>query len=1373
MHFLKLSLSFLLIYIRITSAAQSYSVSVNQIGLDKGLMKREVYCLFEDRDGLIWTGNKDGLQRYDGKEFKSWNKNDVHGKIAHIIAVGQDDAGWLWLRNNDVKDFVFLHPYTNEIKTINERFGSSLPLTKSELAGIYFNYYRRNFFTDSKQRLYFAADQLRKIIRYSTEKGFEVKSFGKGEEEFQFSFGGDLEEFRLFYIDSKDQLWLQYDSRHLAKMTQDYQVISTYSFDTDVSFGQFFEYNEAIYFNADTYLDFKMGIHAEKYTNYVIHGDSLIKSNYQSTIPNECINNQYWVNDKGGWNIYNFDHSKLIITLSRFDYDRSLFDLVNAPHLDKKGGIWIFGEFGLNHVQIKENRFTNYFSFDNKEVKPFNNSTRGIRVNDKFVFANLELSKTTVKIDKSFPENYKIIDQSQEYPRALSLENNTLLVGTRYNLREYNLNTQQIRTIPFTDPEYLPYLNVWCIIQDKNKRRWLGMTGGLAYHDEGGTNLHYFKPEDHDFGFTDSKSEIQYMKADSAGLIWLCTNKGLFVFDPVIKKIISRFDSQQSGDYYLPASLFYYIHFDKNGIRWLGTSEGLIRWDNYKKSHRLFTTKDRLANNVIYAVMEDKHDHLWLSSDFGIMQFDKNSFAINTFHVVDGISHEEFNRTSHTMDAVGRIYFGGLNGITSFQPEEFYEDKSFRVPNVVLTQINIYDGKLQKLVDKTGEIYSSKTIYLYPLDQYLRLKCILPTYEDPASIHYAWKITGIDQDWNYQTENTIQIGRLPYGTHILELKGQSAHSQWSPNVLQYTIQVIKPFYLRAWFISSLSVLILGILYAIYRIRTAQLLKNQLELKAQIKKATEKIEHDKNLIEAQAKDLLELDKQKSRFFANVSHELRTPLTLMLGPIQSALKNGNLNDKTKTWLHTALSGGHDLLKLINSLLDLSRLEQNKITVELSNVNIKNLTQKILHVFQFHAEEFNIDLISDFQIPVDTISSLDIGKVETILNNYLTNAFKHTPSNGKIQLITSMNSGRIVFEVKDNGKGIHEIDKDHVFKRFYQTNVPDAKTEGGAGIGLSICYELANLMDGSVWVKSEYGHGSSFYLSLPFLVKQNDYYSQQTEQRISKENNTVTDKHEIRIKPNIIIVEDNSNLRRYLESILSSKYNVFSSVHGQDALDILSKQDLQNPNQSIHLILSDVMMPVMDGYKLLEILKSTPSYHTIPVVMLTARADEQDRLRALRIGVDDYILKPFEEDVLLTSIDHLIQSHLVKMNWSKDEIRSSSEKQKPYALSIQDQEWLKVLEANILLHMGDSKFSVDTMAEYMHTSNRTFNRKLKAITGMTPGEYIKEIRLHAAKQFAERGEYGSLSELAHKVGFTDPEYFAKLFKSRFGITISSKSK
>lgn len=532
-----------------------------------------------------------------------------------------------------------------------------------------------------------------------------------------------------------------------------------------------------------------------------------------------------------------------------------------------------------------------------------------------------------------------------------------------------------------------------------------------------------------------------------------------------------------------------------------------------------------------------------------------------------------------------------------------------------------------------------------------------------------------------------------------------------------------------------------------------------------KKAKERLATQHKIIEHQATELQKLDKIKSRFFANVSHELRTPLTLMLGPISSALKKGDLNNRNFTLLQLAQHNGKQLLKLINSILDLAKLESDKLELKEAAVEFYSLLRRTLSQFESSAELKGIKLIIDYQLESYLKLELDVLKFETIMNNLLSNALKFTPKGGQIKVIAKEQRNQISIEVSDTGSGIHSDDLPQIFNRFYQSKQPNAPTEGGTGIGLALSKKLAMLLNGELSARSQLGEGSTFTFLFPKkevlgYVEQEDFI-EESEEIPNIELIPPTSKEGKR--PAILLVEDNYSLRQYLQIILGERYHLTTAENGKVAFDLLTK------NKDFQLILSDVMMPVMDGYQLLEKLKSDPQFHSIPFIMLTARAELKDKLKALRIGVDDYLLKPFEEEELVARIENLLKNSLERANIqlsdtfeAPDDSTISNDSK---SLTPEDLEWLTQFEALVNEKITDLSFTIDDLPQLMAISRTQLFRRLKKLTGLTPNQYIREVRLQKARQLLEENAYSTVKEVCYAVGFRKTQYFSKLFLNRFG--------
>ncbi|WNH13998.1 ATP-binding protein [Thalassobellus suaedae] len=546
----------------------------------------------------------------------------------------------------------------------------------------------------------------------------------------------------------------------------------------------------------------------------------------------------------------------------------------------------------------------------------------------------------------------------------------------------------------------------------------------------------------------------------------------------------------------------------------------------------------------------------------------------------------------------------------------------------------------------------------------------------------------------------------------------------------------------------------------------------------LKNSLKELQSKNLIIEEQKKALLQLDAAKTRFFANVSHELRTPLTLILSPLSTALNSKILDDENKALISLAKEQTNELLELVNEILDLTKLESNKMKIKEEPTDVYQLMRRLISTFESYAKQKNINLIFEFAKNMPHGLMLDKLKIERIFNNLLSNALKFTPINGTITVTIKDKVYDWLIEVTDTGNGIHPDDLPHIFDRFYQTNQLELPVEGGTGIGLSLAKELATIMHGELSVISTLGKGASFTLILP--KKEVIGYTDDSltidpiiTNKISINKLKILDPLQQDIgsnKPTILVVEDNYSLRSYLQFILSEDFYVLTAENGQEALITLN-QISQVKKDTPDLIISDVMMPVMDGFKLLETLKTNENLWMIPVVMLTARAEIEDRLTALRIGVDDYLTKPFEEAELFARINNLLNNVKKRKNISPKKLKANtkissvSHSSDKSTLCIPDQEWLAKLEEKIKSNISNFNLSVDTLANELFISRAQFFRRVQALTGMTPLQYIKEIRYAFARNLLETKNVRSVKAASYAIGIRKVQYFSEKYKKRFG--------
>ena len=579
----------------------------------------------------------------------------------------------------------------------------------------------------------------------------------------------------------------------------------------------------------------------------------------------------------------------------------------------------------------------------------------------------------------------------------------------------------------------------------------------------------------------------------------------------------------------------------------------------------------------------------------------------------------------------------------------------------------------------------------------------------------------------------------------------------------------------------------------------------------------KLQVQKNIIEQQSEVLKQLDATKTRFFANVSHELRTPLTLMLAPLGTMLKSNMLDNRNFTLATLARQHSQQLLSLVNEILDLTKLESGKMVTHEEPIEIYAFLRRLIATFESYAAQRGIKLIFNFDRNLPHALMLDKPKFEKIFNNLLSNSLKFTPNGGSITIRVTHTPSDWQLAVIDTGRGIHPDDLPHVFNRFYQTNQTDAPIEGGTGIGLALSNELAQVMNGKLSVQSTLGNGATFILELPkhevlgvvgatLGVTLDETSALDNEEAVALEDDA---KKNLVGFSTILVVEDNPSLRNYIKLILSDRYNVVTAENGEDALKIVDSCQLTVDRNDKHLstdhheaidnhqvltkidlIVSDIMMPVMDGFQLLEKLKNDDVMRSIPVVMLTARAEMQDKLKALTFGVDDYLIKPFEEDELFARIKNLLSNvaarrdafNRVSLNTEdafeeiNAPITNNAVSHNAIAdntitsvtinpLSTEDKEWLDDLEKTVRAHISDFNLSAESLAELMFLSRSQFFRRVQTLVGLTPLQYIQEIRFNHARTVLEQRQLQSVKAVASAIGVHKTQYFSEQFKERFG--------
>lgn len=1327
--------------------AQEFVANVQQFDLATGLMHRKVNAIAEDANGFVWLGFSNGVQRFDGREYKTWSSKNGATELFNITNLYVDNAGWLWAWNNSLKKFVFIHTLTDEVVSQEIRFPQGHLL--AGLAGLWFPFsYLQSPPNDSKGRLYFLAGHPNRLLRFDAKEDLVTHPLEIGDAD-------KLE--GILLVDEKDHIWaLGYAGQpFLLELDADGEVVKRVSLPAATLVAPVGVQNGHLIIKLAT----KMGtlyLGVEMQSGVVSAPISVTEED--NTL---FINPFVWSLDSAGWNLERISKPGEIASQIKLDdkWSKSLFFSSSPAFQDKRGRIWLYNEWGISRVEIKRNLFLN-MPFATPTGGSFDPAVRGMIVQENQLLVVLE-GEGLARVPLDNPSRWTIIEKRAINGwygggPVLPRKEGGFVVGGSY-LRKREMDGS-VRSISPSQHEIFTYQN-WALYEDETGNLWAGATGEILKLEPSG-HLERFPVGNQKLG----PLMIYSIHEVSPDMLWLCTTQGIILFGKSDGKPIHSWGRSKQGIYHLPVETIFAMHIDRDSTYWLATDEGLLKWNPVTNAQELFSTIDGLSSDVIYSVIEDDYNNLWLSSENGLMCFQKETRRVTTFHQTDGILYDEFNRISAYKAADGRIFYGGLKGVTSFHPRDFNE-KTFDRPTLQITDFEMFDGEAKQLVNKVAELRRTQSIVLQPNDGYFRLRFVIPNPSDEKQIRYGWRLIGKNEDWIIQKENHIQLAGLPYGDFLLEIKGLDQNGVWT-DTLGIKIFVVRPFYLRAEFLVLMFLLLVFAIVTVFVRRNKLLRKRQMQLELEIAKATDEIRRDKQMIEHQAEELQSLDKAKSRFFANVAHEFRTPITLIQGPIGSLLKWPQIPEQQRQLLILAYQNTQSLLKLVGAVLDLSKLESGKMQLVEKPVSLFVFTRRIAAAFESQFAMSGTTFLFHYEAEESLEVLLDAEKVETILRNLISNAAKFTKEGQEVRVSVDDTESHIRIRVSDTGRGILPQDLPFIFDRFYQTSQADAAIEGGTGIGLALSQENARLMHANLTVDSEWGKGSTFTLRIPrkevLGVSESVIEVPLGEERIVPDLLPRPQVQPSGDRQFLMIVEDHPALRAYLSQILASEYGLYVAENGYKAIELLTTLgDRELPS----LILSDVMMPEMDGYQLLEKLKASPNWWQIPVIMLTARADMQDKLKALRIGVDDYLLKPFDEDELLARIRNLLHNVAARAGKQRVNVEPEPDGLPAQALGEADQKWLEKVEQWVLERLDGTDLSVAGMAEAFAMSESTLLRQVKRLTGLTPVGYLAEHKLAQARRLLEKGTYRNVADVAYAVGFEDAKAFSRSFKSRYG--------
>lgn len=891
---------------------------------------------------------------------------------------------------------------------------------------------------------------------------------------------------------------------------------------------------------------------------------------------------------------------------------------------------------------------------------------------------------------------------------------------------------------------------------------------------------------------TDQK--INCLHKDRRGGIWIGSQQsGLTRFDPtngsVVNYVYDPTDSTSISDNEVNC-----IYEDDTGIFWIGTgSGGLNRFDPATGRFSNFRSSDGLNNNTVHGILPDGQEGLWLSTNRGICRFDPASGDFKSYYAEDGIQSNEFNPGAYFRSADGELFFGGVNGLTSFFPEEI-KDNPIR-PEVVITALRISNQVIMPGDTVNGRPLLSKAIeytdevVLTHRESVFGIEFAALHYAAPGQNRFAYRLEGFDPDWTYTRADKryITYTNLDPGNYTFRVKASNSDEYWNEEGVSLRISVLPPWWDTPLFRRSMFLLLIGIGVLIVRLRTASLKAQKVRLRKlvaertqalteanrQLARSREAILRQKEQIERQKKYLEEMDEVKTRFYTNISHEFRTPLTLILGTVSDLVKRRDLSVVQQNSLRTLERNARRLLRLVSQILDLTKLEGGALKLNVKPGDIITHVQLIADSFQNMARQKDIALTFTANRQ-SARGFFDEDKLEKIIYNLLHNALKFTGPGGTVGLrltVTGREStpASVRISVSDNGPGIPEENRRNIFRRFYQ-GAGKVELREGTGIGLSLVQQLVSLHHGELELDSRTGeadHGATFTIHLPLtrdayaegeIASANDstapsLFLAKEEKRTPPALQAAIETMPAERLPVLLLVEDNEDMRAFIRRALRNTFEVLEAGNGAEAFDLLGEQI---PD----IVLTDVMMPRLNGLEFCRRLKDNPRTSHLPVLILTAKSSLDAELEGLNVGADDYITKPFQPAALQMKLRNIIESRRQLAERYKHDAWMEIDEA---AHSPADRKLLGRAVEIIDAHLSDPDFNVDVFIREMGVGRTTLYEKLKAITGLSVNELIKSHRLKTGARLLIE-ERLSVSEVSYRVGFNDPKYFSKCFKKQF---------
>jgi len=1317
--------------------------AVNNLNFDfysqeHGLSNNQIHCILQDKKGWMWFGTSQGVCRFDGYKFTVF-KTDVEDSTSLkgnlVRTIFEDSKGQLWVGTENGG----LNKFNREKENFRQLFyhGEQAVLHDASVTSIH---------EDLAGNLWVGTET--QLFRMESETSLvELKPANRT----RFT-----EYFRVIQTDQTGKMWLGTNNGLLRYDPQNNQI-------QKIDLPQNSSSNQeiwAIYKDSDgtlwigTYASGLITINPNTLETKQI----VIDRNNDRSLTVRAIakdrNGKYWIGTRGGLYVYEKNRG---VTAFYYHDEREPKSLVNnsIQHIahDVKGDVWIGTRNGINFLIEERQNIQGYKSMqgddrylNSSEIFAFWMDPKGdIWAGTESGGINI-LNRRTGRFSYLMPQKNNPNSLSRNCIKALLDDGKgNLWIGTFLGgIDVMNLQTGTFRhyTNNPNDPTSLSDNKVWALLRDSNNEIWAGTSVGLDKFNPA-TNSFVHHPD-----LVDGE-QVNWLVEDDDDCLWIGAEE-IVIYNLKNKEITRVKETTR------------HMIQDSKKRFWLATlNKGIALYSKEKGIIKYYTEKNGLANNQTLAILEDDEHFLWISTTNGLSKFDPETERFHNYSLKNGFQNNQFTYGAAYKTPDGELLFGGISGFNIFNPTKIKSGDYFAP--IVLTDLKIFN-KSVKIGDHkndvlTKSISETDRIRLKYDQNSITLDFASFDYANSLGLQYSYFLEGFDKDWNEPSPSrSATYTNLDPGEYTFRVKTVSIDRQESSPGPELVITVLPPYYETWWFRILIFVTIFGLFYML----VAFILNK------------EKLKNDLVFERIKAKKLHELDMMKLRFYTNISHEIRTPLTLILGPLEKMRNNTIPETELKGHVEVMHRNASQLHQLINQLLDFRKLETGNLKLNLNCGDLVDFLAGIVGSFDKFAEEKEIELKFN-SLKKEIITNFDADKLGKIMNNLLSNAFKFTGKGGKIAVNLSLvfdsdesdaggdstDKRMIEITVKDTGIGISESNLEKIFNRFFQ--IDDNSRQTGTGIGLALTKELVKLHNGNISVQSKPGKGSKFTVHLPY-----EELSATEKTALNIENSeiqggvvAVEEQQGEAIIPGrkiMLLVDDNPDVRYFIKSHFNTNYQVLEAENGQEGWNIALKTI---PD----IIVSDVMMPDMDGFEFCRKIRKDERTSHIPIILVTALGSREHEIEGLSHGADDYITKPFDLVILQTKVENILS---VRQSLRQKYTSEMLLQPKNIVLSSPDERFLQKAIEVIENNIADPDLDIERFASEIGVSRMQLYRKLDALTEMTVKEFVRNIRLKRAAQLLVQKKL-NISEVAYAVGFRDLSHFRKCFKQEFGMSAS----